>query len=60
MRRSCLDGGWSFEGRVQAVRYKTEISKKVPLPINSLQIYAHSQHLVYVIRVFPGLLSSYL
>ncbi|SDI45009.1 competence protein ComK [Natribacillus halophilus] len=34
IRKSCLDGGASFAGRIDAVRHKTKLSKKLPIPIN--------------------------
>ncbi|QDI91842.1 hypothetical protein EPH95_12185 [Salicibibacter halophilus] len=34
IRRSCLDGGSSLEGRLDAVRYKTKLARKLPIPIN--------------------------
>ncbi|AXF56307.1 competence protein ComK [Salicibibacter kimchii] len=34
IRRSCLDGGASLEGRLEAVRHKTKLARKLPIPIN--------------------------
>ena len=45
IHESCLKGGASYEGRRKAVMYKTNIQRKVPIPIDPLQdIFAFPTH----------------